>query len=256
LGSYELTAAELEPAAAVAVESAQVAPGDRVLDLGCGTGNAALLAARAGAQVTAVDPAARLLDVASARATAAGVDITFAPGDASSLPLADGSVDVVLSVFALIFSPDPAAAATECSRVLAARGRLVLTAWLPDGGPMQEMTATIQRTITAALGAPPPTPGFAWHDAEAVGALLAPHGLVVAATDHRLTFEAASAEAYFDQGEQHPMAVSGTAMLEAAGRADVKQVLRARALEILRRGNEDPDGFRISSRYRVVVAQR
>jgi len=68
-GHYETTAAQLAPAAA-AVQRASLRPGERVLDLGCGTGNAALLAARAGTTVTGVDPAARLLKVAQDRAAA------------------------------------------------------------------------------------------------------------------------------------------------------------------------------------------
>jgi SAM-dependent methyltransferase len=70
-GRDETTAAQLAPAAAVVVQRASLRPGERVLDLGCGTGNAALLAVRAGSAVTGVDPAARLLEVARNRAAGA-----------------------------------------------------------------------------------------------------------------------------------------------------------------------------------------
>jgi 2-polyprenyl-3-methyl-5-hydroxy-6-metoxy-1,4-benzoquinol methylase len=63
-GEYERTAAELEPAARQVVASAAIAPGERVLDIACGTGNAALIAAEAGATVVGLDSAARLVDVA------------------------------------------------------------------------------------------------------------------------------------------------------------------------------------------------
>src|SRR4051794_39954624 len=99
LGRYEDTAARLEPAARVVVESAAPEAGERLVDVGCGTGNAALLAAERGARVTGVDPAARLLDVARERAAARGLTATFARGDAAALPLGDGEADVVLSVF-------------------------------------------------------------------------------------------------------------------------------------------------------------
>ena len=105
-GRYETTAERLAPVARVVVERAFPRPGERVLDLGCGTGNAALLAARAGATVTGVDPAARLLQVARERAESEGLDIEFRPGEAGAIPLADGSVDVIVSVFAVIFAPD------------------------------------------------------------------------------------------------------------------------------------------------------
>ena len=70
LGRYEETAAALEPVAGIVVDHADVKPGERALDLGCGTGNAAMALARAGAIVTAVDPAARLLEVTRSRAAA------------------------------------------------------------------------------------------------------------------------------------------------------------------------------------------
>ena len=104
-GHYETTAAQLAPAAAVVVQRASLRPGERVLDLGCATGNAALLAVRAGSTVPGVDPAARLLEVARARAATEGAQIDFTPGDAASIPLAEASVDAIVSVFAVIFAP-------------------------------------------------------------------------------------------------------------------------------------------------------
>ena len=86
LGRYEDTATRLEPAARVVVEAAAPVAGERVVDVGCGTGNAALLAAERGASVTGVDPAPRLLEVARAQAAARGLDATFAPGHAAELP--------------------------------------------------------------------------------------------------------------------------------------------------------------------------
>src|SRR5688500_11967438 len=98
VGRYETTAAHLEPAAGTVVERAALRQGERVLDLGCGTGNAALAAARLGADVVGVDPAARLLDVARARAAAEGLSARFEAGSADAIPLPDAAVDVVVSV--------------------------------------------------------------------------------------------------------------------------------------------------------------
>ena len=94
LGHYESTAAQLLPAARVVVDRAAPVDGERVVDVGCGTGNAAPLVAARGARVTGVDPAARLLEVAREQATAQGLDATFALGEAAALPLADDDVDV------------------------------------------------------------------------------------------------------------------------------------------------------------------
>src|SRR3954462_11003045 len=105
MGNYERTAALLLPAAEELIRVAAPSAGERVLDVGCGTGNAALLAAARGARVTGVDPAPRLLDVARAQAAARGLEVSFAAGEAAALPLAAASADLVLSVFGVIFAP-------------------------------------------------------------------------------------------------------------------------------------------------------
>ena len=86
VGEYEWVARELEPAAATVVGIAGVRPGESVLDVGCGTGNAAFEAARAGGRVTGVDPAERLVGVAAGRARELGLEATFLVGDAQALP--------------------------------------------------------------------------------------------------------------------------------------------------------------------------
>jgi ubiquinone/menaquinone biosynthesis C-methylase UbiE len=133
VGHYETTAAQLWPAAEVVVDRAAPGPGERVVDVGCGTGNAALLAAARGARVTGVDPAQRLLEVARQRAANDGVDATFVEGTASALPLGDASAEIVMSVFGAIFTDDPVAAGAEMARVTIPRGRIFLTAWMPQG---------------------------------------------------------------------------------------------------------------------------
>jgi SAM-dependent methyltransferase len=161
-------------------------------------------------------------------------------------------VDVILSVFAVIFAPDPGAAATEMSRVLAPGGRIVLSAWIPAGA-MFEMTSAAASAVRQAVGAPAPEP-FAWHDRDALSSLLTPHGFVIDVQHHRLGFAAPSTRQFLDQETQnHPLAVAGLSVLEPLGRA---QALRARLLGILENGNEDPSGFRVTSRYVVATARR
>ena len=252
-GSYESTAEQdqLLPAARLVIERADVGVDDRVLDLGCGTGNAALLAAAHTTRVTGVDPAARLLDVARARAAGDGKDVTFLVGDAGSIPLQDSSVDVIVSVFAVIFAPDPSAAAAEMSRVLAPTGRIVLSAWVPSG-TLIKMTTTASEAIRQALGAPAPEP-FAWHDLNALTRLFAPHRLAVEVEQHSLPFTAASPREFLEiEVENHPVAVTGLRVLEQAGRADA---VRSQLLTILEEGNEDPQQFRLTSPYIVATAR-
>ena len=80
VGHYESTAEQILPAARAVVEAAAIGTGERVLDLGCGTGNAALLAAEHAGRVTRVDPAPRLLQAALARAARDGRKVDFLPG--------------------------------------------------------------------------------------------------------------------------------------------------------------------------------
>lgn len=253
VGRYETTAAQLLPASKIVVERAGLRSGERVLDLGCGTGNAALLAAQQGARVTAVDPASRLLEVARDRAAAERADIEFRSGEAASIPAETGEMDVVLSVFALIFAADPAAAAAEVARVLSPTGRLVLSAWLPVG-PIFQMNAVAAETVREAVGAPPMPRGFAWHDGEALRELLEPHGFSVELDKHSLEFRAPSVQQYVEtETRNHPAAVAGMAVLEQFGQAEA---LRTRLLEILQDGNEDSDAFRVTSHYIVATATR
>jgi len=253
IGSYESLAAQLLPAAHAVVESAGLRPDERVLDLGCGSGNAALLAAEHSGEVTGVDPAPRLLEAARARAAREGKKVTFLPGDAASLPVGDSSADVIVSVFALIFAPDPAAAAAEMSRVLAPGGRIVLSAWIPAGA-MFEMTSTAADAVRQAVGAPPEPEPFAWEQHDALLNLLASHGFSVQVTHHALAFTASSAQEFLDdQAQNHPMAIAGLSVLEQLGQAEA---LRARLLAILEKGNEDTQKFRATSCYAVATARR
>ena len=106
-------------------------PGERVLDVAAGSGNAALAAARRGAKVTATDFVPHLLETAARRAGAEGLELETQEADAQALPFPDGTFDVVLSTFGVMFAPDQAGAAAELLRVCRPGGRIGLTAWTP-----------------------------------------------------------------------------------------------------------------------------
>jgi hypothetical protein len=108
-------------------------PGARVLDIACGTGNVTIPLARRGAIVTGLDMTPRLLEEARARATRERLRIRFDEGFAEMLPYPDGSFDVVVSMFGIMFSPLPATVASEMARVLRPGGRLALASWTPSG---------------------------------------------------------------------------------------------------------------------------
>ena len=133
-GEYSRTAEVLSPAAAATVEVAGVGAGDRVLDVGCGTGNAALIAARRGASVIGVDPSEALVETARARAERAGLaDAVFLAGDACDLPVARDAFDVAVSVFGVIFAPEPEVAVRQMLGALRPGGTLVIASWIGRG---------------------------------------------------------------------------------------------------------------------------
>jgi ubiquinone/menaquinone biosynthesis C-methylase UbiE len=131
-GTYERLAARFAPVHDELVERLAIAPGERVLDLATGTGEVALRAAGRGAEVTGIDVAEPMLEKARRRADEAGVPVTFDRGDVEYLPYDDGSFDVVVSSFGLIFAPDHANVAAELARVTAPGARLGFTAWKPN----------------------------------------------------------------------------------------------------------------------------
>lgn len=248
-----MIAEQLRPAAEVVVAAAAPAEGDRVLDLGCGTGNAARLAAERGASVTGVDPAQRLLDVAAAEAADRGLDARFRIGDAAHIPMEEKSVDVLLSVFGVIFEPDTEAAAAEIDRVTAPEGRAVISAWVPEG-TMFRAVRLMRGTVMEVLGESPPPPPFAWHEESSLRELFGPLGFSVVVEGHDLPFFASSPEDFVrTEEENHPLVVRSRPALVDAGVADE---LREGMCQIYAEGNEDRRGFRVTSRYVVAELSR
>jgi SAM-dependent methyltransferase len=245
-GRYERAAAELEPVAEHVIARTALAPGERMLDLGCGTGNVALLAARAGAVVTGVDPAQRLVEVARERVPGA----IFLVGSAEDLPFDAGAFDVVISVFGVIFAADAEAALAELVRVLAPGGRALVTAWLP-GGALHRMIGIRGRAVAAATEEQPPK-RFAWQDCEALSVAVGRLGARVSFEDAEVTFAADSPEAFLAAGREHPRDVAARPALERAG---TLEAVEADILAALREHNDDPAAFRAMSRYRIATIE-
>ena len=136
----------------ILVQEAGISSGDLVLDVGAGSGNAAIPAARTGAQVIACDLTPELLEVGQKSAAEAGVELTWETADAEALPYADGQFDAVLSCLGVMFAPHHQTAADELIRVCRPGGTIGLVAWTPPGF-IGQMFATMKPY------APPPPPG-------------------------------------------------------------------------------------------------
>src|ERR1700691_412372 len=120
------------PTAAQLVKFAAVGAGQQVLDVGCGTGVAAITAARAGAKVSGIDLTPELLERARANSQIAEVEVDWREGDAEQLPYGDAAFDVVLSQFGHMFAPRPGVALSEMLRVLKPGGTIAFSTWTPE----------------------------------------------------------------------------------------------------------------------------
>lgn len=112
------------PAARLVVDLAELSPGDRVVDIGCGPGNAVRLAATAGARVTGVDPSAEMLRVARA-VTRGREDVSWIRGSAEDIPVPDASASVLWTVASVHHWTDVVAGLAQAYRVLRPGGRLL-----------------------------------------------------------------------------------------------------------------------------------
>jgi len=133
-GDYPTLASELIwSLGPILVDATGVHPGDRVLDVAAGSGNAAIPAALRGGAVVASDLAPELFEAGRRRATEAGVELEWREADAEALPFADDAFDVTLSCVGVMFAPHHQQAADELVRVTRSHGRIGLLSWTPEG---------------------------------------------------------------------------------------------------------------------------
>jgi SAM-dependent methyltransferase len=168
-------------------------------------------------------------------------------GRAEALPCDDASFDVVISVFGVIFSDDPEGAIREMLRVVRPGGRVLIAAWLPSG-PITTMMGAFARAMATATNAPAPE-RFAWHDHDLIAEIAGRHNAGVESFDREIQFSGESPETFFDeQDANHPLSIASRSVLVNAG---LHESVKREAIGILHDGNEDPDGFRVTSPYRV-----
>jgi ubiquinone/menaquinone biosynthesis C-methylase UbiE len=229
------------------VARAEIDPGLSVLDVACGTGNAAIKAARAGAQVTGLDLAPKLLEQGRAKAEAEGLDLEWVEGDAEQLPFEEGAFDRVLSTVGHMFAPRHRQVADEMIRVCRRGGAIVTATWTPEGifGPLSAAAAEFMP--------PPPeyaSPPVLWGSEDYVREMFGD-----AATDfeferHVNRVEWDSLEGFADYFmDRFPPFVSARELL-----GERFAELRERIADIWREANEADDGtLRLPQEYLVSV---
>jgi ubiquinone/menaquinone biosynthesis C-methylase UbiE len=143
-GDYDRFSRYLEDGTQEFFQRLKVPRGARLLDVACGSGQLALIAAREGVKSTGVDIAPNWLDRARARSRAEGLEIDFREGDAEAIPFPDASFDVVATVSGSMFAPRPELVAAEMARVCRPGGVIAMVNWTPQGF-IGEMFKTISR---------------------------------------------------------------------------------------------------------------
>jgi len=169
-GDYPELARELiSSLGPVLVEAVGVRPGDRVLDVAAGSGNAAIPAALAGATVIASDLTPELFEAGREEAQRLGAELEWVEADAEALPFGDAEFDVVLSSIGVMFAPHHRVAADELVRVCRPGGRIGLLSWTPQG-----FVGQMLGTMKPYAAAPPPgaEPPPLWGDEQHVRSLL------------------------------------------------------------------------------------
>lgn len=250
VGDYPVIARHLQPISVDVVDTVEVRPGETLLDVAVGDGNAAILAAHRGALVTGIDLTPVQIDRARARCVEEGVEVGLHVGDAQALDVADASYDVVISVMGVIFAPDHAAATRELARVCRPGGRIAITSWTGAGW------SVAWRAAIADLAGPMPGPHpDEWGDAAVVTQRFAAAGLGATVVERPFTWSYPSPEAAFETftSAAGPFVAFMEAMRAMGHEAEASE----RLLGVLRERNEATDGTcRLSAPYLLVTATR
>jgi 2-polyprenyl-3-methyl-5-hydroxy-6-metoxy-1,4-benzoquinol methylase len=162
-GNYDYFSRFMEPGAVEFLNRLNIPAGASLLDVACGSGQVALIAARRGARVTGVDIASNLIRAARGRASSEGLDARFDEGDVEALPYADASFDVVTTLYGAMFAPRPELTASEMLRVCRPGGTIAMGNWTPQG-----FVGTMFKTFARFI-APPGMPApVLWGDERTV----------------------------------------------------------------------------------------
>jgi len=193
-GDYAVVGTTLQIVGEQLCESLDLRAGERVLDIAAGNGNVTLAAARRWCDVVATDYVPALLERAMARARAEHLDIETQQADAEALPFANGSFDVVVSTFGIMFTPDQETAAAEMARVCRSGGKMGLANWTPQGF-IGQMFKTLGSYLPPPAGVKSPA---LWGTRERLDELFAASAASIAAETRDFVFRYRSPAQFLD----------------------------------------------------------
>jgi len=252
-GDYRRVAEQLTGVSAAVVEAAGIGPGMRMLDLGAGSGNTAILAAGRGAEMTAVDLADDLFGTCRRRAAEAGVTVTWAAANPEDLPFPADHFDRVLSAVGgpLALAPDQRRVAAEMARVCQPGGMLAVASWTAEG-----VAGQAARIMAGYLPPPPPqAPSpWVWAAEETVRAMLGRFGYRLSMARCTVPLSYSSPAAFISYLEE----VHGPTImaLRLAGRQGRLAELRAGLLRLYSGANTATGGtLAFGQEYLLVTAQ-
>ena len=250
-GNYDYFSRFMESSAVEFLDRLGVAPGASLLDVACGSGQLALIAARRGARVTGVDIATNSILAARGRAASEGLDARFDEGDAEALPYPDARFDVVATIFGAMFAPRPELVAAELLRVCRPGGTIAMANWTKEGF-IGQMFKTFARFI-----APPGMPApVLWGDEgvvrERFGRGLS--SLRLTRVNYRFDYPFPPADVVEFFRQYYGPTTRAFATLEDAERAQ----LRAALVDLWTQHNQSADPSRtvVSSEYLEAVGVR
>lgn len=249
-GDYAIVGTTLQIVGEELCEALDVRAGQRVLDVAAGNGNASLAAARRWCSVVSTDYVPALLERARERARAERLEIDFREADAEALPFADGSFDVVVSTFGVMFTPDQERAAAELIRVCKHGGRIGLANWTPEG-----FIGQVFKTIGQHV--PPPADARSpalWGTRARLSELFNAHAASISSAQRHFVFRYRSAEHWLEVFRTYygPL-LKSFAALEANAQAALERDL----VTLVKRFNRADDGSMVvPSEYLQVVITR
>jgi SAM-dependent methyltransferase len=250
-GDYAIVGTTLQIVGEQLCEALDIRAGQKLLDVAAGNGNVSLAAAHRWCDVVSTDYVPSLLERGRARASAEGLTIEFKEADAEALPFADGTFDVVVSTFGVMFTPNQNRAASELLRVCKSGGKIGLANWTPDGF-IGHVFKTLGKYMPPPAGVKSPA---LWGTRGRLVEMFSLAAISIEAEPRNFNFRYRSADHFLDVFRTYygPM-LKAFAALDEAKQSDLKDDLHA----LIARMNKASDGTMVvpSEYLEVVITKR